>query len=503
METHDGQSRSVTMKIIAAFVAGGLIGAFSAVEVVPNYQGSNVDVSRSVPASTGGTRAPGSKTLVAGPGSTQPGSQVGRTNGTGGAALSANCAANNGGATDQGVTATSIRMATTVVKSGIGASFLGDVIFAMEAVRNQVNHSGGICGRLLDIKYVDDGWEPQRGAQYLRNFLEEPSDSRKIFAIPVGPSSEGLRVIIDSGDLDKYQIPVVGTDGMLVDQYMRPDGSAQPWVWPIAAATASSARVMVDDAYRRGARHFSVVFDKNYHFGVEAARAFNSEVKRLTHQAIPGFDSSNKSCTKGYCPIVAGQSSYPEVASFEPGDLVALFLEPQTALTWMNDPNTPPAAGNGAPRYGYYGAQPLFTHEFGNDCGRKCDQMLVWTGFKPPIEEYLADSHVQSYTQALQRTNRQADQFNAFSEGGYVGMLLLVEAIKKVGSTLTRTALKQVLDTMILQPGLTIQPTLQYSVGNRFSNITMQAFQLQFKGTFSGWRAGSIVRDPNPLAGAA
>jgi ABC-type branched-subunit amino acid transport system substrate-binding protein len=402
-------------------------------------------------------------------------------------------AGRNGGATDQGVTATTVRLATTVVESGIGRAFLRDVRFAMEAVKVKVNQAGGICGRRLEIKYIDDAWEAQRGANYLRNLINS-----KVFAVPIGPSSEGLNAVIQSGDFDKAQIPVVGTDGMLILQYTKPGGGAQPWVWPVAAATVASARIMALEAHNRGIKNFSIVFDKNYRFGREGALAFNAQVKRITGSNIPGFDPNLNGCSESFCGIVAGQSSYPEVGQFKPGDFVALFLEPQTAQTWMNDPNV-----DAATQRQYGAAQPLFTRSFAMSCQRKCDQMMVWTGFKPYIESYINDPAVREYVRDLERVNPQADEYNAFAEGAYLGMQLLVEAMKKVGPNLTRLGLKHALDTMDLSTGLTLPGRLRYTPGNRFVTTTMQGFVIQNKGTFSGWRAGPIVTDPRPQAGTS
>jgi ABC-type branched-subunit amino acid transport system substrate-binding protein len=386
------------------------------------------------------------------------------------------------------VTGTEIKMATTVAESGIGASFLGEVRYAMEAVRNEVNRGGGVCGRQLQIEYRDDGWSAQTGAQYLRNFIQEG-----IFAIPVCPSSEGCRVIIESGDLDRSKVPMVGTDGMLRSQYTRSDGSAQPWVWPVAAATVSSARIMCTEAYKRGARNFSIVFDKNYRFGVEAAEAFNACVKKTTGEDIAGYNAQY-SCEESFCGIVAGGSSYSsDVTKFQEGDYVALFLEPQTALAWMNDPNTPAPSGI---KFGYGGAQPLFTREFAVNCQNKCDQMQVWTGFKAPLEAYKNDPRVKAYVEDLKRTKPDADEYNAFTQGGYVGMQLLVQALRTVGPDLTRDRLKAVLDVMSLGTGLTLQDKIVFTPTNRYANTTMQPFSIQYRGTFAGWRSGPIVKDP-------
>ena len=52
----------------------------------------------------------------------------------------------------------------------------------------------------------------------------------------------------------------------------------------------------MDDAYKRGARRFAVVYDKTYKFGVEGAAAFKAEVSRL-----PGTKPMGDSCDARYC----------------------------------------------------------------------------------------------------------------------------------------------------------------------------------------------------------
>lgn len=490
--------QSIT-RIIVAFLVGTLAGALSMVQVFPRGE-----VASGLPQAGPQGPAPVQGTASNSPvvqGSAAPIVPRGGLDAAGVTAANDSCrAGHNGGATDQGVSATSIKFATTVVDSGIGAAFLRDVRFAMEAVKNRVNRQGGICGRRLDIRYVDDGWDAQRGAQYLRNFFSQPDPSKRVFGIPIGPSSEGLRVVIASGDLDKYQIPVVGADGLLQDQYVCGDsqpgcsaGRAQRWVWPVAAATVSSARIMVADAFARQgltkASDYSIVYDKNYRFGVEGATAFNAEVKRRTGQSIKGSDSGG--CRDNWCPIQAGQSSYTEVGIFKPAKMVALFLEPQTALAWMSAPST-----KAANEVIYYGAQPLFTYDFGNQCKNKCDQMWVWTGFKPNLELYRNDPAVRTYVQELATVNPQADPYNQFAEGAYVGMQLLVEALEQVGGNLTRARLKSALDALQFSPGLSIQGRVAFSPVSRYANFTMQGFQMQYKGTFGGWRMGAVVKDP-------
>jgi branched-chain amino acid transport system substrate-binding protein len=501
-------------KAVAIFAAGLLVGMVSMFEVVPatslragGAADSGADVADQAALDSGAAVGPGATGDVAAgtvdaaaSGSTGaakgagPASRTGPSNSAAAQAAGAACdRARNGGATDRGVTADKIRLATTVVNSGPGAAFQSEMKDAMEAVARSVNRAGGICGRLLDVTYKDDGWDAQRGGQFLRNFIDSG-----VFAIAVGASSEGLGAVIETGDLVKTKTPVVGTDGLEITQY-RVGGQAQPWVWPVAAATVSSARIMADEAYKRGARDFGVVFDKTYKFGAEGANAFKAEVARLT-----GTKPMGTACDSRYCGVQVGQNSYSgEVAQFyrDPPDFVALFLEPETALTWMKDPNALGANASAIPQ-GYGAAQPLFTDKFGADCGGKCDQMQVWTGFKPSIEQYQNDPAVRAYVDAMKSVKPNIDFYNQFSEGAYVGMQLLVQALRDVGPTLTRDRLRAALNRATVGPGLTIQETFAFSETSRFANVTMQGFVMQNKGSWNRWRAGPVVRDARPEVGA-
>jgi len=478
-------------KGVAIFAAGALFGILAAYQVVPASKAGTLatDTTGTPGTGTAGTGTAGTGTAgtgTAGTGTTGIATTGGTTSiPTGGF----QCArGKNGGATDKGVTATSISMATTVVRSGIGAAFLGEVQFAMDAIKNKKNREGGICGRLLTIRYVDDAWSRPDGQRDIRNFIDQG-----YFAIPVGPSSEGLNAAITTGAIREAGIPVVGTDGMVISQYQ------DPWVWPVAVSTASSARIMAQQAAKLGAKKFSIVFDRDYKFGSEAAEAFNAEVRRINHADIPGYNTQHN-CQRSFCGVIANQTSYGgEVGRFEPGDIVVMFLEPKTAQTWMVTTGAPtPATVKAAHGVGVWGAQPLFTYDFEVACQDGCNGMWVWTGFKPNIESYRLDPAVKTFVSDLLKTKSDADQFNAFSEGGYVGMQLLVAAMQKVGPKLTRAALKQVLDSMDFDSPLTLQSVLHWRPGNHFSNATMQAFEMQFSGSASGWRTKVIASDPDP-----
>ncbi|HEX9776322.1 MAG TPA: ABC transporter substrate-binding protein [Actinomycetota bacterium] len=396
----------------------------------------------------------------------------------------------NGGSTDVGVTADAIKLGATVVDSGIGASFLGDARFGMLAVVNRVNRSGGICGRKLELTIVDDAWDFARGGEFIRNLVED----KKVFALAVVPSSEGLKNVSDSGYLRREKVPVVGTDGMLIHQY------EDPYIFPVAASTISAMHVIAKYAHDTGAKNFGIVYEHTYHFGIEGAFAFNAAVKRLTGDDVPGYSDplADPKCEGRFCGIAAGQASYgTEIERFngacfaDPGcDFVVMLLEPATALTWLAGGALTPSAG-----LRMAGPQPLFTRDFAEECGSRCHNLMLWTGYIPPIGGNAGLPAVKRFIDDVRVTSSSADYTNTFVEGAYVGMSMLVEALEQVGPNLTRESLMAVLNGFEYDGGLS--SPLTWAAGDHFANTRVRAYSIQFKDRFAGWRDERIVmKDP-------
>jgi len=382
----------------------------------------------------------------------------------------------NGGNTDTGVSANSIKLAATVVKSGVGQAFLGDVEFGMLAVMNRINRQGGVCGRQLSLTLNDDGWSAQTGKDILDKYIQEG-----YFALAVVPSSEGLHAAVGDGDIDRAGVPVVGTDGMIADQY------TDPWVWPVSTSTVSFMHIMAKNAYDRGARTFAIVYDNQYRFGIEGDAAYKGAISRLSGATL--LDNCNY-------PVQAGLTSYKnDVQSFngscDQADFVALLLEPETAAQWIKDGGYLGTAGK---RVGAGGPQTLFTRAFGEDFANNCNgdqcqaNFWVWTGFHPPAPPDDTIPAVSTFVNEMNSTNSSADHDNQFVEGGYLGMELLVQGLQKVGPNLTRGALKQALDAMDFNSGLT-GGVEQFRPGNHFANVSAQAFSLVIStGHFNDFR---------------
>lgn len=391
----------------------------------------------------------------------------------------------NAGATEVGVTAKQIRFAATIVKTGIAKDFLADAQLGMEAVRQKVNRTGGICGRTLTVDYKDDGWDPTTGQRIIESFIGE----KKYFGLAVNPSSEGLRGPIDSGLIRNSKFPVIGADGQLVNQYR------DPWVWPVATSTASTMHVMAHDAVKRGAKKLGIVWEQNYRFGVEGHAAFVKAAERagatiVSDVAIQGGQTDYGNQVNDFIRKCGGQDKLDQC------DFIAVLLEPTTASQWVRNGGL----GNGSvrPKVGIGAPQPLFIDSFARDCGAPCAGMWVWTSFKPPINPFDTDPAVATYRADLAAVSATADANNPHVQGAYLGMLLLVDALKKLGPAPTREGIKAVLDATRLDAG--IGPPVEFRPGNHFAATSVQAFQsVVNNGSFTSWRytGSGFIADPD------
>ena len=426
---------------------------------------------------TGGT----SKSGVNIGGGTSGGGGTGTGGGGGGG--TAECkAGSNGGATDKGVSATAIKVASPVVQDGHAKTLLEPSITAMRAVFDKVNKSGGICGRRIELKIDNDSFDRARGQQLIRNYIEGD-----YFALAVVPSAEGLGAAIESGDINKAGIPVVGTDGMRKEQY------SSPWVWPVAASTTTTMRVMVKyAAEQRGAKTFAIVYDSKYKFGIEGFDAFKSQVsavggKLVTAQPLDPSDPDYGSIANNFNSACEGKC-----------DMVAMLLLPDTAAKWMAKQ---PALGT---KY-TAGAQTLFTDNFAKVCVQqaknRCHGIAVWTGYNPPIGALASKPGVAAYVNDVKAVNPGIDVRNQFLQGAYLGANVFVEALRKAGPNLTRANLKAALDSMDYASDLA--SPLSWRSGNHRANTRAQSFSMSVsQGTFTDWKQDSgFIADPNPSAG--
>jgi len=262
---------------------------------------------------------------------------------------------------------------------------------------------------------------------------------------------------------------------MLLDQYK------DPWVWPIATSTHSVMHVIADEAHQRGAHDVAIVYEPKYRFGVEGNDAFTGEAHRLGMTIVQDLklDVSQANLGNQAQAFVDGCTNNQQ---FDKCDFVAVLLEPATGASFVGAGGL--GDGSHHPKYGYGVPQPLFLNAFATTCRARCNGMVAWTSFFPPIGQY--GPAVGTYVNDVKNVHPAADVTNPEVEGAYQGMRLLVQALTQLGASPTRAGLKQVLDSTTLDTGLA--PAAKFSAGNHFAAVAAQGFKALYNGSdFTGW----------------
>ena len=410
---------------------------------------------------------------------------AGTSGGTTGDSGGFQCAAGkNGGATDVGVTATEIKLAATVVRDGPGASLLSSSEIGMKAIQNKVNAAGGICGRRLSLTLVNDSWDAAVGRDTIKRFIDE-----KYFALPVVPSSEGLSEAIKTGLIKDAGIPVVGANGLRIDQY------SDPTTFPVGAATVSIMRAMARQAYDAGVRTFGIVWDEKYKFGQEGADAFKAYVEgSLPGATVKGDQRLDPTATGYGTPAQKFNAACENTESSSGCDLVVLLLVPEVALKWKSA-NQGRFAGRGKMTYG---AQTLFTDAYAKDCAGWCDGMSIWTGYNPAIPPLDSLGGVGAYVNDVRGLSPSVDYRNQFLQGAYLGMQVFVDAVKACSPNLTRACVNTRLDSVAFETDLASK--LEWGPGKHHANKKAQRFTIDAAGgSFNSWQhePQGFVQDPS------
>lgn len=407
----------------------------------------------------------------------------------------------NRGRTDVGVTGRSITLGAVTVDGGIASWFLGDQTTALQAVVAGANDSGGVCGKRIELELRDSSWDPAAGYEHIQEL------STEVFALVVNPDSQGLRAASDAGFLEDAGLPVIGTDGLFANQF------SDPYIWPVGPSTATVGRVVAAAQHDSGLRQPSVVYENGFGFGREAADAYNDEWARRTGSDIPGYSEAD-GCVERFCGISPGWSGGGQPSKLrsaceeEPAcDAGIVSLLPSTTLNWFHT-----AGGFGGvadPGAGAVAGPPVFFNQsFAQACRDDCDDLRLWTAFRPPLAPFGAEPAVGRYVDGMRAIDPDADVVNQYAESAYVGAELAVHALQRASGMpggLTRENVAEALDTTSdWDNGLTVAP-LSWSAGDHHAATALHAFDIAFNATTATTHFrhvdDSVRTDPEPGGG--
>jgi branched-chain amino acid transport system substrate-binding protein len=331
-------------------------------------------------------------------------------------------------AADPGVTPTSILLGGTSPLSG-PASAYASVARGADAYFKYVNAKGGVLGRTITYKYVDDAYNPAQSVQVTRQLVEQD----KVFAVYNSLGTEQNLAVRDY--LNAAKVPQLfvasgaTTWGRDFAQYpytsgFQPSYQAEGWVYgKYLARTAAGARI-------------AVIF-QNDDYGKDLLAGLRRGIQRSKVKVI---------AAQPYEVTSADVSSQIAKLKSSGADTLAIFATPKFAiqsfviankLGWKPKRvinNTVSSASN----------IMLLASEGG--ANKLVDNAISIAFLKDPTDpKWKNDAAIKLYLQIMKKYAPGANVNDVYHVYGMASAWTAVEALRQAGKDLTRDSLLKVI----------------------------------------------------------
>ncbi len=372
-----------------------------------------------------------------------------------------------GGATDEGVTPSSIKVGHIGIYSGPVGSFGDDLSYAGRAKLQEINDAGGINGRKLDVLVRDDAWDGTKGMNAARDLVER----EKVFAfccIMSVNTSDPLTPY-----LEEKKIPHIGADGWGEPQYK---GS---WTFPVSASAVTEAHMLAKyQAEKQNAKRVAILYINNP-TGRAYVKAYDEVIKKFGGQVV--FSQPATFDDPGTTTFIAQAR-----ASSPPIDTISTYLDPGIFTRMVRE-----AAAQGyKPKNAFSGAAGLFFEVTPNFTGPNGEGTIAATHWVTNDQDTPG---FRTYKSLVEKYYPKIDH-STWTKAGYVGATIFGNLVKSLGLNVTRQRLKDAADTLSnFDSGLGV--TLNWRPGKHRANKTIYLAQIQRTGDKFAYKyiAGPLV----------
>lgn len=373
--------------------------------------------------------------------------------------------AGGGGATDEGVTASAIKVGHIGIYSGPVGSFGDDLSYAGRAKLQEINDTGGINGRKLDVLVRDDAWDGTKGMNAARDLVER----EKIFGfccIMSVNTSDPLTPYLE----DK-KIPHIGADGWGEPQYK---GS---WTFPVSASAVAEAHMLAKyQAEKQGAKRVAIIYINNP-TGRAYVKAYDEVIKKFGGEVVfsapATFDDP-------------GTTTFIAQARTQNIDSISTYVDPGIFTRLVREA----AAQNYKPKNAFSGAAGIFFEVTPNFTGPNGEGTIAATHWVTNDQDTPG---FRTYKSLVEKYYPKIDH-STWTKAGYVGATIFGNLVKSLGLNVTRQRLKDAADRLTnFDSGLGV--TLSWSPGKHRANKTIYLAQIQRTGDKFAYKyiAGPLV----------
>ncbi|HYH49675.1 MAG TPA: ABC transporter substrate-binding protein [Acidimicrobiia bacterium] len=357
-----------------------------------------------------------------------------------------------GGATDEGVTANSIKVGHIGIYSGPVGSFGDDLSYAGRAKLQEINDTGGINGRKLDVLVRDDAWDGTKGMNAARDLVER----EKVFAfccIMSVNTSDPLTPY-----LEEKKIPHIGADGWGEPQYKG------QWTFPVSASGVVQAHMLAKyQAEKQGAKRVAILYINNP-TGRAYVKAYDEVIKKFGGQVV--FSQPATFDDPGTTTFIA-QARTSNI------DTISTYLDPGIFTRMVREA----AAQNYKPKNAFSGAAGIYFEVTPNFTGPGGEGTIATTDW---VTNDMNTPGFRAYKAAVEKYYPKTDH-STWTKAGYVGATIFGNALKAIGLNVTRQRLRDQVDTLTnFDTGLGV--TLSFRPGKHRANKTIYLGQIQRSG---------------------
>ncbi|AVA37081.1 MAG: ABC transporter permease [Burkholderiaceae bacterium] len=362
-----------------------------------------------------------------------------------GAAFAANTTAG-----ETGVTADSILLGQSAALSGPTAVLGKQMNAGAHLYFDYINKQGGVFGRKIELKALDDMYEPEEAVKNTKKLIEED----RVFALfgYVGtPTSQAVMPLVNQARIPFFA-PFTGAQSLRDPQ--------SRYVFHVRAGYEEETAAIVRQIRTTGLKRIVVVFNDDAY-----GRAGLSGVEHAI-KALPA-DSGVQ--------LVAQESVIRNTVEIGDAMQTAMKAKPD-AVVLISAYRTVGAFVKEALRRGYsgqfYNVSFVGTQALAKEVGPQGSGVIISQVMPHPGNATLPV--VREYLRLLQAAGKQND-FDYASIEGFIAAKSFVEGLRRAGKDLTRERLVTALETMrnVDLGGYIVQFSPESHVGSKFVEMTI------------------------------
>lgn len=349
---------------------------------------------------------------------------------------------------EPGVTDTSITLGMSAPFSGPNGAYGLDMRQTIEAYFDQINKSGGVNGRKLELVALDDGYETERTVANTKTLIKDKNAFALLAYYGSSPTTETMNTVFGPA-----RVPLVGTiSGAATLREPIGTNPNSRYMFNVRASYADEAEVIVNQMVSLGLKNIAVLY-QNDGFGKSGLEGVTTALKKhnLAPSAVGTVERNSLDVTKAVETI--GKATPQAVV------MVTLYKPTAAFVKAMKKAGQNPMLMTLSP----VGAE-LLVQELGPEArGIGVSQVVPypWNNVVPVVRDYQKLSAKGAYSY--------------YGMEGYLMARTMVEGLKRAGKDLSRDKLVSALESMsnVDFGGYRVNYASNTRLGSRFVELTV------------------------------